>query len=92
MFSSVPARDVSHAARRSCASRTSSICRPPTWFTAPSPDGRTIALATKERALRFVDVEQRNVVGGPLLAGEHVRSVAWSPDGRHFAVNLPGER
>ena len=51
-----------------------------------------IALATKERALRFVDVEQRNVVGGPLLAGEHVRSVAWNPDGRHFAVNLPGER
>src|SRR5262245_51860450 len=88
-LSSTPAGDLSHGAP--ILRFSNKVDLPvPIWFVAPSPDGRMIALATKERALRLLDVEQRKLVGAPLLSGEIVRSIAWSPDGRFFAVSQPG--
>jgi WD40 repeat protein len=51
-----------------------------------SPDGRTLASASRDKTIRLWDVGARKPLGVPLTGhGDRVNSVAFSPDGRALA-------
>jgi WD40 repeat protein len=91
-FSFAPASDRSEGA--SVLSFSHKIDLPmPVWFATPSPDGRTVLLVTKDRSVRRLDVERRIVADAPLVAaGDSIRGMVFSPDGRYVAINQPGRR
>ena len=58
-----------------------------------SPDGKTLASAGRDGAVRFWDVAAGTELGPPLdhpranfLTGKYLRYVCWSPDGRFVAT------
>ncbi|MFJ5829403.1 WD40 repeat domain-containing protein [Streptomyces sp. NPDC093089] len=52
-----------------------------------SPDGRTLAAGTRAGGVRLWDVPTRTAIGSPLpTSGDHVRSLAFSADGRSLHV------
>ncbi|HEY2137947.1 MAG TPA: hypothetical protein VGH49_18825, partial [Xanthobacteraceae bacterium] len=94
LFSAVPETDRSDGA--SILNFSHRIALPKSVrYVTPSPDGRTVLLLTKEAAIENqsilrLDTDTRVIAPAPLTSGGSARSIAFSPDGGHVAVNLEG--
>ena len=52
------------------------------WAVVPSPDGKLIATASKDMAVRLWDIETGQLVGAPLTHNAPVWALAFTPDGK----------
>ena len=52
------------------------------WAVVPSPDGKLIATASKDMAVRLWDIEAAELIGAPLTHNAPVWALAFTPDGK----------
>ena len=89
-FSAPPAIDRSQGA--AILSFSEKVVLPgPAWYAAPSSDARNVLVQMKDKTIRMITPERR-FTQTQMSIGESARSMVFSADGRHAAVNQQGAR